>query len=419
MSNGRSTRRAGSKPITIQMAELAVAAGFTGENLTLCFDGFPATVLCSYWRRLADGLDAKRVLHVHALTDVRTLEKGMDKLQLVIVHTPRLFNQIQWLLQVEAGTECASRPSVFSYHVPDDLDSDPGATLVLHAERVEAAAITQWLLVDPRATPEWSEVLEMSTGECSSQLLEVGERMFAHAGLRFPSLRDREIVRRFTAGACLLRMHTVSNPTACLQDSVLAAYDLVKNLLQSSIVCPVTGPAEQLSLAMVSRANVYLDLKYGEESAGNPFIGEFEEYSPSSSRRRTQHELITRRELADLGNVNSSTVRNLVEYLKRSPDGYQRFQEMGLSRPAPDQQRWEQQPVDTLLGFLEGWTPKQLRTRFDRLRRDGLITAERECANGRLLFRLPESLASPSRRFAYLPSADELAAGGAAGALYV
>jgi len=81
---------------------------------------------------------------------------------------------------------------------------------------------------------------------------------------------------------------------------------------------------------------------------------------------------------------------------------------MGLVSRPPEQRAWTRIPVDRLSGLLRSWSLKQVRTRLDRLRRDGLITAEREHANGPWQYLLPAELTDASSPFRNLPSASEL-----------
>jgi hypothetical protein len=116
--------------------------------------------------------------------------------------------------------------------------------------------------------------------------------------------------------------------------------------------------------------------------------------------------------LADLGNVRSRTARTLIEYLQRKNGGYDDFVKMGLVRPTPRRDTWPQMSPNDVIGFLRSWSSKQVRTHFDRLHKAGMITAEREPANGPWRYELPESLTDTSSVFRNLPSAEELAAEG-------
>lgn len=188
-------------------------------------------------------------------------------------------------------------------------------------------------------------------------------------------------------------------------------YELVRVLLQGRMVGLTDERHDKLAAQMLSRANVYLNVKYGHEYAqSNPLRATEFEYECLEQKKSRDRELITRRELADLGNVNSATVRKLVEFLQTVADGYDQFEKLGLARRPPLKSEWKQLPSQSLAQLLRPWSIKQIRTRFDILRRQGLITAERDHANGPWRYDLPEELSAGGSMFADLPSAQELQA---------
>jgi hypothetical protein len=159
---------------------------------------------------------------------------------------------------------------------------------------------------------------------------------------------------------------------------------------------------------MVARANVYLQLKISELNADdNPF-----RVSGFGMPLRSQggQGLVTRREIADLGNVRSRLVRQLVEYIRRRSDGYERFHRMGLVRQPLPRAHWHGNDIATLIDCLRPWTAKQVRTHFDQLRRDGMLAAERQTPNGPWMYTLPEELLGQHRAYSRLPTAAELIA---------
>ena len=128
----------------------------------------------------------------------------------------------------------------------------------------------------------------------------------------------------------------------------------------------------------------------------------------SGPHDRPLREPITRRQVADLGNVGSGTVRQLIEYLQQTPGGYDRFLGLGLARGRPDPDSWRRQPASTLATLLKSWSSKQVRTHFLRLQRAGMITSERRHENGPWCYQLPEELTYERSRFDYLPPANGL-----------
>ena len=160
---------------------------------------------------------------------------------------------------------------------------------------------------------------------------------------------------------------------------------------------------------MVSRANVYLKVKYGDDQSDSNTLRATEfEYRCLENKTARDRELITRREVADLGNINSATVRALVEYLKATPEGYDSFVKMGLAMRPPRRNEWVRHSLRSLVRCLRIWSIKQVRTHFDQLRCQGLITAERDAANGPWRYELPDELCCSASPYENLPSAEEL-----------
>ena len=86
------------------------------------------------------------------------------------------------------------------------------------------------------------------------------------------------------------------------------------------------------------------------------------------------------------------------------------FTKLGLIGPPPIRQRWRSASPKELAGRLRPWTPKQVRTRFERLRRNELITAERLAANGPWHYKLPEAFDGRRSVFDAVPPVEELVA---------
>ena len=173
-------------------------------------------------------------------------------------------------------------------------------------------------------------------------------------------------------------------------------------------MAPADEVCDPLAKDMVDRANVFLQAKYAEPNAqDNPFNVDGADSPPGSG---TNRDLITRREVADLGNVHSRLIRQLVDFVRRRNDGYERFQRMGLVRRPPPRDRWRNVEAAALAGCLRPWTAKQVRTHFDQLRRSGMITAERAAANGPWRYALPEELQGRRDAYRRLPTAAELIA---------
>jgi hypothetical protein len=225
-------------------------------------------------------------------------------------------------------------------------------------------------------------------------------------GSNLRRFRDRELLRVLVIGAAVARALRQGETEVNILAVTTADYELVRRLLQARVVCAADETCDPLSATMVGRANVFMVVKYGEDGGeDNPFNDGGTE--PPAEKRQGR-ELVTRREIADLGNPNGRLVRRLIEYLQRQPDGYERFRRMGLVRRPPDRNAWRSNPASELSEHLRPWSAKQVRSHFDRLVRAGFVTAERAHGNGPWRYALPEELACSSSAFRGLPRAENL-----------
>ena len=395
-------------PRTVRLGELAMAAGMAGLPVTLCYQEFPAPVLSEVWRYHIRTAGPDAIHHVRTQSDLNKLPEQLADARLVLVHTPRLHIPTAWSIQLAkpVNGEGCSLPAMLSRFVPDNLDEDPGATLVVRATAQENDTISHWLATRHNGgndQPPHGRPFTVEMPAWLSPVLSAESFGRVPGRLRF---RDLEILRALLAGACVLRA-CGGGETADSAEVSPEDYELVRQLLQSSILRPADVVCDRLATIMVGRASVYLAAKSGEvRRYGNaPFGPDDDVHDRPGGPGK---DLITRREIADLGNVRSGMVRRLVEYLHQGADGYQWYCRMGLVRRPPDRNAWSTATPASLAANLRLWSLKQVRTHFDRLRHDGLITAEREHENGPWRYELPEELTDATSPFRDLPPARGL-----------
>ena len=186
-------------------------------------------------------------------------------------------------------------------------------------------------------------------------------------------------------------------------------YERVRRLLQSPLVNTADEPVDQLVVDMVNRGNVFLELKQNAEFAyaHSSHCG-FDNPIYRQRGSRTRQELVTRREIADLGNVRCRLIQQMVECLRGAQDGHNAFRRMGLIRQPPSERRFKGSETRALTMVLRPWSPKKVRGHFDALRKAGLIDGERESGNAPWQFRLPKELTASTSSFQHLPPVEEL-----------
>jgi hypothetical protein len=301
----------------VTLSELAIAAGMIGHSVTLCFQGFPAPTLCQLWKYCIRYAGPETVRHIHVQADVRKLAEEIDQVRLVLFYTARLCNLVSWTIQTSGLVvgDRAGRPVLFHCVGPGDADDDPGATLVLRGDGPEQAAVARWLLTAENDRPNWETIPRVDIQ--AGPVLEADLMALRLSPAGCGGLRNRQVLDALLAGATLLRaLGEVPVPPDLITN--LEDYELVRRLLQTSVVAGADETYDPLAAAMVERANVYLAVKYGAGS-NNPFGGDD---SAMDQGEQPGRELVTRREVSDLGNVRSRMVRQLIVFLHRQGQGH-------------------------------------------------------------------------------------------------
>ena len=402
-----------SKPNAVSLCELAIAAGTAAHSVAIHFQDFPAHVLCKLWQYSMTFAGPGEVHHVRNQSDIRKLPEACGSAKLVLVHAEKLRTAASWVVEMVslADTEANSRPAIFSVSSPGTGEDDPGVALMHRANPAELSAVAQWFSLGQISTmPNWQAVGDnVSVTPVSALVPVLSRRPGDDPSIR--RLREQEILRCLVVGTAVLRsLGQWAEQAAAVEELTLTTddYEQVRRLLQSPLVAPADEACDLLAKNMVDRANIFLRAKYAEPHAqDNPFNVDGADSPPGSA---TNRDLITRREIADLGNVRSRLIRQLVEFMRRRNDGYERFRRMGLVRHPPPRDLWRNVDAAVLANCLRPWTAKQVRTHFDQLRRSGMITAEREVANGPWRYALPEELEGRRGAYRRLPTAAELIA---------
>ena len=395
-------------PASVVLSELALAAGQAGRSITVCFDGFAAPLLCELFKRFVEQIASSRVHHVTSQSDVRKLAKHTVRPRLIIVHQPRLHNATTWAIEMAAPADDAtSRPTVFCRFAPQAPEEDPGATITLRANPEETARLRQWLVSGSLQNVDSVDFAVTEPVGTVQELLPLLSSCRVAHGAGASRFREQKILHGLLVGAAVLRAARGECPADVPLTSTLQDYEVIRALLQSPVVGPADESFDPLAVAMVNRSNVYLLAK---SRSGMDFPEALGGVDLVSSRRgdRPPRELITRREIADLGNLGSRVLRRLVALMAGWPDGHQHFVRMGLASRPPARDRWSEQTQEHLTRLLRSWTAKQVRLHFGGLQRLGLVSAERHPTNGPWCYRLPEELASRSNGFRRLPTVAEL-----------
>ncbi len=336
-----------STPPSILLGELAIAAGMAGFPLTLCYEGFPAPLLCQIWRYYTQLLPPGAVLHIHTQRDLNQLVGRMSEVRVVLVHTGRLQISTAWSIQLAElpDAESRSRPAMFSRFVPDDLNEAPGATLVVRCTSNETNAIARWLHAESYTDEDQTFPNDTIDVEIPSWLTAVLSPNYDEASQLQRRFEDTQILHGLLVGAGALRSARNGAWAATVTPE---DYELVRQLLQSPILLPPGVPFDPLAAAMVNRANVYLAAKSGRIYQHRAPLAVRDYDDTQDQHGRARRELITRREVANLGNVRSGIVRRLVEHLCQGNEGHEWYCRMGLVRQLPELDAWQRASAASL-----------------------------------------------------------------------
>lgn len=418
---GGSTPRGASsppKPDRVWLIELAIAAGLAGKPVCVAFPESAADVDVELWKHFSKWVGNHKVLHVRNTFDVRSLNQDVELWRFIVLHSPRLLDEVAWTMQLH-WSKTTRRPAVFCWNVPDTLDDAPLPSLIARGTGHGDLSIVSWLVA---GGPGQSRLREdfLAYGEVNLPGVEFDPRLVpATMPRRLPAgrgpdrLRECQVLQALLAGAALLDWE--GKPTACKRAGGhpprcgKAEYERVRTLLQSPLLTTCPNSVPQLAIDMINRTNVLLEYKsLSDMEITPPLLRDDDDLMWLQLELQTGRELTNRREVTDLGNLESDLIRRLLQLLIKFEAGYAQFQRMGLLQPPPTEEEFRAARPATLAPLLRRWSYKQVEKQFYRLQQAGLISYERDSPNRPWQYRLPEELHQRSTPFSCLPTADSL-----------
>ena len=384
-----------SVPQVIRMGQTAIAASAAGNGLAVLYRDFPVTLQTAIWAYHRSGVESADVEIVH---DRRTCEdaiKLLNEKRLVMVLEPCQLRSLARAVE-EGIIKGKPSPTIFSCYSQADCEDLPIPTLVLRANAATCKEAGIWFNNPKRSSPI------MSGGE--PPVVELAEPIQSHLdqllASSFTSYDECEVVRGLLKGAALIRANretALDRVEAGLEDFLQ-----VKGLLACSGATDSEGITDPLAVAMVQRVNAFLRPVKAKRTGRNDNEGDEE---GEGEVREVEHCSITRKELVDLGNPSSGCVAELVKKLiNEGGEGYQTYRSLGLVRSIEESENWpDDRSEEDWCKLLQPWTDKLVRTHFDSLRKQGIISAERRKANGPWVYRVPHELQAARSILANLP----------------
>ena len=250
------------KPSSVALSELAIAAGVAGHGITLWYHDFPAPVLCQIWQYCTRYAGSREVRHIRTPADARKLADHVSDTRLALAYNARLCNPAAWAIQMAPGAEGqqSSRPALFCCGGCDTPENDPSASLLLRGDSREQVLVTQWLSTTAPDTPDWEIVPPAMTVQAVPAL----ERLFSanrqnEVGLN--CRRDQQVLQALLVGAALIRTLQQDGLVVAPLIVSMEDYELVRRLLQTTLVAAADDAYDPLTAAMVNRANLFLAVR--------------------------------------------------------------------------------------------------------------------------------------------------------------
>ena len=129
-----------SRPASITLGELAIAAGLVGESVTIACD-FLANTLCQVWKYYTHSLGPGNVIHVRARRDFKNFAQRIASIRAVFIYSPRRYQDVAWSIQMAGPEAMSPRPAVFCGFQHEDPESDPGLKSPIANDEREVAAV--------------------------------------------------------------------------------------------------------------------------------------------------------------------------------------------------------------------------------------------------------------------------------------
>lgn len=401
-------------PPLVKLIRYGILGGLAATPVSIAFRDFPADLLSHLWGKVRRSLPPDHVVEVWSHADIQRLKSDPHSARVVLVYGGQgrvlSSNILDWFIEVRRGGS-KPLPAVLSTHHRASTDT-PGATLIVQGDEDLCTDLGQWLQRN-NALLQLPEVdsdnaVSVGTGRLRGAIRQAAEG-------RSLSIRDIHIVTGLVTGAVINDALQDWAPDRSLQAPEPDHYTEVHELLNARPFHRVDQPHDDLTLHMVARANAYLWTKSGNVAVKPARLGgragstSTLQEGRSGTAERPRH--ITRRELVDLGNPNSSVTKRLIERLVQRGDS-EVLKQIGVETTGRSRDSPHTRPPNAseLIRSMTTWTYKMVRTRFDRLQSEGLIEARKAADNAALEYLVPEDLVNGRSLFAHLPDPEEVKA---------
>ena len=400
----------GSEPSKIfQLLELGIEGGIGGKSVSFTFRDFTKDVKIDLWNQIAKKYSSNTVADIFTRSDVKKYRDSLSDLRVVIFH-----KQESW------GEELKCRiarkrmgddpiPAVLSSYADESID-DPGATLLVTNRGNCEVELGDWLLsarpACPRDTSKEStgnKLIDVSTNRLMRSLREVCKERCDLSPNNF------KVIDGLITGAAIRSLKASPSPKIPQIEALPEHYDLVRSLLNCRLLDDDCEPFDRLTLAMLKRANLYMESKVSKKSSYSIFARQGDSSTTENNNQPSQPASVSRGVLKELGDRHSGVLQALVDSVLKKPD---KTKLKSLCLPDAIVDRICAHPSDDnrelVLENIDEWTYKKIRTRFDKLEKDGFIVPLRPETNREIRYPIPSGNVSQRSPFVNLPEVGEL-----------
>jgi len=389
----------------LQLAELGIEAGRGGKPVGITFRDFPKDVEIDLWNHIAMKYASNAVADIFTQSDVKKYRDSLSDLRVVILHHTKRWSEELKCRIARKRLGGSPIPAVLSSYAAESID-DPGVTLLAsNHTNCEDGLEDSFLLtrpVRPRASSKEvvsNEPIDVSTDRLMRSLQKTCKL----------SSNNFKVIDGLITGAAIRSLEASTSSETPHVEALPEHYEIVRPLLNCRLLGDDCEPFDRLTLAMLKRANLYLESKVSMEPSNSIFTRQGDSSTIENEKQQSQSATVSRGELKDLGDRHSKVLQSLVKSAVKNSD-----KSMLKSLCLPDA-LVDQVCADTsddscklVLQNIDLWSYKKIRTRFKKLEEDGFIVPLRPEANREIIYPIPSGIVGQRSPFVNLPEVGEL-----------
>ena len=394
---------------------LGCLGGLVGQPVGFIFRDFTPDVVSGIWARVARWFKPDQVTEVWTQVDVQRLRSRLHEVRVIFVFQSRksaqLANVLAWM--IEQRRSCGIPLPAVMVIYDDSVEENPGATILVSAKPEFSRAVGCWLHRTVNEPWPWSIVAAPIAVPETHDLLDAIQEAATKDNIPL-ALAELRLLAGILNGQ-LTRQIIETGGKPVTADA--ATYEQILRHLSHPLLRQAAEPVDDLTRVMLRRANAYLSARAGVSvSRSVPVGARSSDASTNDARPKksdSQPATITMVELVNLGNSRSKEFAMVLSALEKDNKA---LQDIGIAlsemttaitvntRSPPARLN----PSTVNLKRTTTWSFKQVRTRFERLRKGQLIEARRRADNGPYEYVLPDELLNDCSQFIKLPTVEHV-----------